>query len=140
MDKLVKQLQSCENEPINISDWLEYYTFDFMGKFGLTIDFNNLSRGQPHPILALYHMAHRKLGPLAAAPWIKHLLMGIPYIERMKYYRQFMDWAATELDRNIKVSQRSRLHTGNWKAYGLMDFRRTRRAAIMSSAMSLRMR
>lgn len=104
-EKLVQQLQSHGGDAVDISDWLEYYTFDLMGKFGLTIDFNNLSRGKPHPILALYHIAHRRLGPLAATPWIKHLLMGIPYIERMKYYRQFMDWAAAELDSNIKVSR-----------------------------------
>lgn len=100
-EKLVQQLQSHEGDTVDISDWLEYYTFDLMGKFGLTIDFNNLSRGKPHPILAFYHIAHRRLGPLAATPWIKHLLMGIPYIEGMKFYH----WAAAELDSNIKVSR-----------------------------------
>ncbi|PWY90620.1 cytochrome P450 [Aspergillus sclerotioniger CBS 115572] len=102
-DLLVKQLQNQKQNPVDISVWLEYYTFDLMGEFGLTIDFKNLERVRPHPILTLYHMAHRSLGPLAAAPWIKHLLMGIPYIERMKYYRQFMDWATAELGRNINV-------------------------------------
>lgn len=77
-----------------------------MGAFGLTINFNNLTNGE-HPILSLYHIAHRKLGPLAAAPWIKHLLMGIPFVERMKYYRQFMNWAHEELHRNIKVNHYS---------------------------------
>ncbi|KAL8782128.1 MAG: hypothetical protein Q9213_005662 [Squamulea squamosa] len=107
-DKLIMQLQKHGRNGIDISDWLEYYTFDVMGKFGLTIDFDNLSRGKPHPILALYHIAHRRLGPLAATPWIKHLLMGIPYIERMKYYRQFMNWAAAELESNIKNNKESR--------------------------------
>lgn len=102
--KLIDQIQARKNEPINISLWLEYYTFDMMGKFGLTIDFNNLS-GKEHPILTLYHMAHCRLGPLAATPWIKHLLMGIPCIEKMKHYRRFMDWANAELAKNIKVSK-----------------------------------
>ncbi|KAE8138750.1 cytochrome P450 [Aspergillus pseudotamarii] len=103
-DLLVQQLRNKSQSPVNISAWLEYYTFDLMGEFGLTIKFKNLERAGPHPILTIYHMAHRRLGPFAAAPWIKHLMMGIPYIERMKYYRQFMDWAATELQRNIKAS------------------------------------
>ena len=102
-EKLVRQLSRHKDKPIHISIWLEYYTFDSMGRFGLTLDFNNLSRGKPHPILALYLMAHRRLGPLAATRWIKHLLMGIPYNERMKYYRQSMDWAAAELESDIEV-------------------------------------
>ncbi|KAE8374947.1 cytochrome P450 [Aspergillus bertholletiae] len=103
-DLLVQQLRNQNQSPVDISAWLEYYTFDLMGEFGLTIKFKNLERAGPHPILTIYHMAHRRLGPFAAAPWIKHLMMGIPYIERMKYYRQFMDWAAAELQRNIKAN------------------------------------
>ncbi|KAI2479850.1 CypX Cytochrome P450 [Pyrenophora tritici-repentis] len=106
-EKLNAELAKRTNDPLDISVWLEYYTFDLMGLFGLTVDFGNLTKGE-HPILALYHMAHRKLGPLAAAPWIKHLLMGIPYIERMKYYRQFMDWAHAELERNIEMNKEAR--------------------------------
>ncbi|KAG9378273.1 CypX Cytochrome P450 [Pyrenophora tritici-repentis] len=106
-EKLNAELAKRTNDPLDISVWLEYYTFDLMGLFGLTVDFGNLTKGE-HPILALYHMAHKKLGPLAAAPWIKHLLMGIPYIERMKYYRQFMDWAHAELERNIQMNKEAR--------------------------------
>jgi len=57
-----------------MSAWLE----------GLTIDLNNPSRGESHFILALYHMAHRRLGPLTATLWIMNLLMSTPYLERMK--------------------------------------------------------
>ncbi|KAL8711789.1 MAG: hypothetical protein Q9225_007062 [Loekoesia sp. 1 TL-2023] len=58
--------------------------------------------------LILYHIAHHKLGPLAATPWIKHLLMDIRYIEKMKYYRQFTDWANAELSKNIKHNGKHR--------------------------------
>lgn len=101
--ELVSQLRKRENKPLDISAWLEYYTFDLMGRFGLATQFSNLSRGRPHPILSIYHTAHKRLGPLGAVPWVKHLMMGVPFIERMKYYRQFINWAADELERNIKV-------------------------------------
>lgn len=102
-DKLVEQLRCNTGKSINIASYVEYYTFDLMGHVGLNIEFNALS-AQEHPTLDLWHIAHSKLGPLGAAPWIKHLLMGIPYIERLKYYREFMGWAHNELDKNIKVS------------------------------------
>ncbi|CAH0026871.1 unnamed protein product [Clonostachys rhizophaga] len=102
-DKLMAQLHRRKGSSLNICQWLEYYTFDAMGKFGLSVDFDNLS-GEEHPIMSLYHIAHRRLGPLAAAPWVKHLLMGIPFIERMKYYRMFFKWAHEELDKNIEAS------------------------------------
>lgn len=102
--ELIKQLRKRQNQRLDISTWLEYYTFDVMGLFGLTIDFKNLTEGE-HPILGIYHMAHHLLGPLAAVPWMKHLLMGIPFIERMKHYKRFFSWAHDELARNIKVSR-----------------------------------
>ncbi|KAL5000904.1 cytochrome P450 [Aspergillus recurvatus] len=105
---LIEQLRRQNGNPVDISTWLEYYTFDLMGEFGLTIKFGNLDRGKAHPILSLFHLAHRRLGPLAAAPWIKHLLMGIPFIERIRYYKEFMHWAATELQRNIKEVDETR--------------------------------
>ncbi|PHH92770.1 hypothetical protein CDD83_5176 [Cordyceps sp. RAO-2017] len=105
--ELAKQLRQREGQPLDMSVWLEHYTFDVMGLFGLTIDFRNLADGE-HPLLALFHMAHRLLGPLAAVPWLKHLLMGIPFVERMKYYREFFTWADLELHKNIGQNQHER--------------------------------
>lgn len=102
-DSLVEQLHKRLGTPLDLSLWFEYYSFDLMGMLGLTIDFKNLREGE-HPILWLWHVAHKKLGALNYAPWIKHLLMGIPFVERMKYYHQFMTWANDELQRNIQVS------------------------------------
>jgi tryprostatin B 6-hydroxylase len=101
-------LRSHAGTEINISDFVEYYTFDVMGFLNATIKFNYLEQ-QKHPILDLWHIAHKKWGPLNSAPWIKHLLMGIPFVEGLKYYRQFMKWSEEELDRNIKVCVRSRV-------------------------------
>ncbi|KAI0485232.1 cytochrome P450 [Xylariaceae sp. FL0804] len=100
-DRLIHKLRELDTRPADISTWLEYFTFDLTGLFGLNIDFKNLIQGE-HPILSLYRIAHEKLGPLGAAPWVKHLLMGIPYIERMRQYRMFMDWARSELYKSIK--------------------------------------
>ncbi|KAI0553289.1 cytochrome P450 [Xylaria curta] len=106
-DRLVEQLRYNSGKSINIADYIEYCTFDLMGHVGLDIEFNALT-AQKHPILGLWHIAHAKLGPLNAAPWIKHLLMGVPYIERLKYYREFMSWAHDELDKNIKDNPETR--------------------------------
>ncbi|PCG93873.1 Cytochrome P450 [Penicillium occitanis (nom. inval.)] len=106
-DLLVEQLRKRQGTQVDLSAWFEYYSFDLMGMLGLTIDFKNLSDGE-HPILWLWHIAHKKLGSLNYAPWIKHLLMGIPFVERIKYYRQFMSWANEELDRNIQENKGER--------------------------------
>ena len=102
-EELTRQFAKRLNRPLDVSEWFGYYTFDLMGSFGLNIEFGNLTRGTPHYIHTLYFLAHRKLGPLAAAPWIKHLAMGIPYIERMKHYRTFLEWTTDTLNRNIEV-------------------------------------
>ncbi|ROW10957.1 hypothetical protein VMCG_00850 [Cytospora schulzeri] len=100
--RLVTQLRQRTNTSLDISAWIEYYTFDMMGSLGLTIEFNNMTGGE-HPILSLWHISHKMLGPFGCAPWAKHLLMGIPFVERLKYYRVFMNWATDELGLNIKT-------------------------------------
>ncbi|KAL4993614.1 cytochrome P450 [Aspergillus recurvatus] len=99
---LVKQLSSRTGLPLDISAWMEYYTFDVMGETGLTIKFKNLERGTPDPIVSLYRIANQRLEPLAAAPWIKHLIMGLPFAEKSGHYRQFLSWATAELQRNVQ--------------------------------------
>ncbi|KAK4233003.1 cytochrome P450, partial [Achaetomium macrosporum] len=106
-DLLVEQLRRREGSPLDLGRWCEYYSFDLMGMLGLTIDFKNLTDGE-HPIMWLWHIAHQKLGALNSAPWVKHLLMGIPGIKRMKYYRRFMNWANEELQRNIRDNKGER--------------------------------
>ncbi|KAK4226845.1 CypX cytochrome P450 [Podospora fimiseda] len=118
--ELVNQLQAREGQVLNISAWLEYYTFDFMGLFGLTIDFKKLTEGE-HPILKIHHIAHHLMGPLAAVPWLKHLLMGIAFVERVKYYRHFFSWAGKELERNIQNNKSERQ---NVIGYVLSDAKR----------------
>jgi tryprostatin B 6-hydroxylase len=75
-----------------------------MGEIGLSVNFENLDRGSPHPILTLYHLAHRRLAAFGAAPWMKHLIMGLPFITRLGPYKGYMEWATTQLQRNISVS------------------------------------
>ncbi|PLB54708.1 putative cytochrome P450 monooxygenase [Aspergillus steynii IBT 23096] len=114
-DLLVRQLRDQQkNGPVDISTWMEYYTFDLMGEFGLTIKFECLERAGPHPILSLFHMSHRKLGPLSPAPWMRHLLMGIPGVKRLKPYKRFMDWAHDELNRNIREVSTERTDIMRW--------------------------
>ncbi|KAI0545023.1 cytochrome P450 [Xylaria curta] len=92
---------------INISDYFECYAFDLMGMLNMTIEFDSL-KNQEHPILDLWHIFYKMLGPLHSAPWVKHLFMGIPFIERIRYYRQFMGWAHDELASNIRNSKDQR--------------------------------
>lgn len=102
-EKLVTAIGKRVNEPLDVSDWFEYYTFDLMGKFGMGFDFG-LLEGQPHDIHHLYHLAHQNLGPIGAAPWMKHLMMSIPYIERLRSYRLFLNWTTNLLQNKIEVS------------------------------------
>ncbi|KAF2962933.1 hypothetical protein GQX73_g10637 [Xylaria multiplex] len=112
-DKLLERLRPHTGAEIDIRDFIEYYTFDLTGFLHANIKFNCLER-QEHPILAIWHIAHTKLGPLNAAPWIKHLLMGLPFIERLKYYRQFMTWTEEELGRNIQNNTKDHYNLFNY--------------------------
>ncbi|KAL4815064.1 cytochrome P450 [Aspergillus spinulosporus] len=105
---LLKQLQDKSQQPLDISSWFEYYTFDLMGEIGLSVKFENLDRGSPHPILTLYHLAHRRLAAFGSAPWMKHLVMGLPFIARLGPYKRYMGWATTQLQRNISEGDSNR--------------------------------
>ncbi|KAL4748888.1 hypothetical protein BDW72DRAFT_214426 [Aspergillus terricola var. indicus] len=106
-DLLLGQLQDKGQQPLDISSWFEYYTFDLMGEIGLSFKFGNLDRGSPHPILTLYHLAQRRLAAFGAAPWMKHLIMGLPFITRLGPYKRYMGWATTQLQQIISLSDTS---------------------------------
>ncbi|KAI1287225.1 cytochrome P450 [Xylaria venustula] len=119
-NKLSQVLHGLVGKNINISNYFEYYTFDLMGLINLTVDFQSLQQ-EEHPILDLWHIAHKLLGPLNSAPWLKHLFMGIPFIERIKYYRQFMGWAHDELATKIKNNQEDRKNLIGYVISDAMD-------------------
>lgn len=100
-NKLIDELRYRENEIINMTQWVEYYTFDLMGLVSMGVSFRGLSKCEDS-IISLFRRAHRNLGLFAPAPWMQHLFMSIPFITRMKDLRQYNEWANDQLAKNIE--------------------------------------
>lgn len=100
--ELISKLRFHANETVNMTQWIEYYTFDLMGLAGMGKSFGNLSRGED-PILSLFRRAHRNLGLFAPAPWLRHLFMSIPFVNSMRELKDYNNWANSQISENIQV-------------------------------------
>ncbi|PYI07015.1 putative cytochrome P450 [Aspergillus sclerotiicarbonarius CBS 121057] len=73
-DTLVTQLKSRGNNPINISQWSMFYSFDVMGLVGFSEDFKQLESGTEHYAVKGMHDQLFMLGLLNQIPWLSYPL------------------------------------------------------------------
>ncbi|KAJ5708781.1 cytochrome P450 [Penicillium malachiteum] len=107
-DLLVQQLGKYKGPSVNISDWVEWFTFDLMAEVGLGLSFTNLESTKANSVISMFRMAHKFIAPLGATPWLTHLFLRIPFVRSMGYYKKFMDWASQEATRSINDANSDR--------------------------------
>lgn len=78
VDELVKQLTDRKGQPVDVSAWSMFFSFDVMGDVGFSKDLGNMTTGQEHPALRQMHGFIRMFGVVQAIPWLPNLLSGIP--------------------------------------------------------------
>ncbi|GAB7355616.1 hypothetical protein MBLNU459_g6340t1 [Dothideomycetes sp. NU459] len=95
-DLLMAQIESSGGEPMDISKWLGFYSFDVMGDLGFGRSFDMLAKGQMHWAIGVMLSKLSLLG-LALPVWlIRVLLTGIPFANNdthrfKKFTNQMLD-------------------------------------------------
>lgn len=62
--------RSDRNEPINVSDWFYWFSFDIMGEFAFSRSFNMIQHERWHSVIIMLRKALRLLGTVSPAPWL----------------------------------------------------------------------
>lgn len=77
-DLLTKQMQERAVQPVNITKWAMFYSFDVIGEVAFGKDFGNLVTGTEHSALQPIHEHIKVFGVLSPLPWLMNILTSIP--------------------------------------------------------------
>ncbi|KAJ9294970.1 hypothetical protein DTO271G3_6532 [Paecilomyces variotii] len=90
VDLFISQLRTRAGQPVDITEWTMFLTFDVMGVVGLGKDFQQLQEGKEHSAIKGLHDQMATLGLLGHVPWFLCLLSSIPGLTGN--YMTFMDY------------------------------------------------
>jgi Cytochrome P450 len=78
VDVFINQLRARSGQPVNITEWTMFLTFDVMGVIGFGKDFKQLEDAKEHGAIKGLHEQMAILGLLAHLPWFLSLLASLP--------------------------------------------------------------
>ena len=77
-DQLVGQIRKRSGQPVNATQWLNYFAFDVMGDLAFGRAFEALEKGEQHFYIDLIHNSAKFAGALGTAAWALQCLTLIP--------------------------------------------------------------
>ena len=108
VQELDTKLASFGNEPVNITKWFEYFTFDTMGEISFGLSWDTMKSEESRIAIDMYQEGSMVLGPATPVPWLFHILFSIPGLQ--KGWRKYRSWADNQLRLRIKVDCHSPLY------------------------------
>ncbi len=100
-NQLISQLETFNGQPVNVTKWFNYYTFDTMGDLAFGSSFKMLKTNEEH---WAFKLLHEGLVPLqwAFPVWFFRMMGSVPGLTR-DWYR-FIGFCAQKLDERMSVS------------------------------------
>ncbi|KAI0206838.1 cytochrome P450 [Astrocystis sublimbata] len=99
----IEQLAKEQN-PVNVSDWFYWFTFDVMGEFAFARSFAMLQNEEWHFAVTLLRKAMGLLGPFSPVPWIAQIAFYItPWMYVVRDWLGMMDWCKDRMTDRIQV-------------------------------------
>lgn len=93
---LIDQIVARTGEPINVSKWFNYYSFDVMGDLAFGKSFDMLKNGQTHFAIKLLEGGMLPLGLLSPISWMIPIMATAPLIGSQ--YRRLFTWCADQVE------------------------------------------
>jgi hypothetical protein len=101
-DLLNAQISKNAGNPMDVSAWSMFFSFDVMGEVGFGKDFNNLNSGIEHAAIKGVHSHMTMLGIMSTVPWLLNVLGSIP--GAAAGYSDFFSFCAGQIREKHKVS------------------------------------
>ncbi|KAK4200392.1 putative cytochrome P450 E-class, group I [Triangularia verruculosa] len=93
---------SREGNPVNVSDWFYFFTFDVMGEFAFGQGFEMLHSQKWHWAVRLLRRAMSLLGPFSAVPWLAQIAFYItPWMWIVRDWLGMMEWCKLRMGERI---------------------------------------
>jgi hypothetical protein len=103
-EQLLQIIDERCDEPINITEWIEYYAFEVMGNLTFGKPFNMLKERKETYFLKVIRDDMKLIGYTLHLPWLSYLCLRTPLLNRN--HNNFWKWIENEFAERISVSVR----------------------------------
>ena len=101
---LEEQIACAAGEPIDVSKWFYFLSFDVMGDFAFAKSFNMLESKDWHYSVTMLRRALNLLGPLSSVPWLVQLAFSFPIIPIVRDWNKMVSWCSDRMKERVLVS------------------------------------
>lgn len=92
------------NQPVNVSAWFYWFTFDVMGEFAFAKSFGMLQSERWHIAVVMLRKAMRLLGPLSPVPWLAQIGFNLlPWFGVIADWFAMLAWCRQRMEERIQV-------------------------------------
>lgn len=95
------QISARVGEPMVVSTWFHYFSFDIMGDLAFGKSFEMLRSGKTHFAMDLLHEGLLPLGVLSPIPWLVPVMAAAPLVGAG--YRRFILWCRNQIEARQKM-------------------------------------
>lgn len=100
-NELVEQISSRPGQPVNVSTWFNYYSFDVMGDLAFGKPFDMLKSGRTHYLMSAFEKGMRPVGILSPLPWIIPVFASAPILGAD--FAKFVQWCRDQVDNRMRM-------------------------------------
>ncbi|MCJ1464976.1 hypothetical protein MMC07_003591 [Pseudocyphellaria aurata] len=100
-NELVDQIVSRLGQPMDVSTWFNYYSFDVMGDLAFGKSFDMLKNSCTHYIMDAFEKAMLPVGVLSPLPWIIPIFASAPIIGAD--FAEFIRWCGGQVETRMKM-------------------------------------
>ncbi len=107
-EQLERHIAASTGEPVDVSTWFYFFSFDVMGDFAFAKSFNMLRDEKWHYAVIMLRKALTLLGPLSPVPWLAQLAFSFPKIPIVRDWKRMVSWSAERMGERIEVCHKDR--------------------------------
>lgn len=97
----MEQLAKREGQPVNATDWFNFYSFDVMGDMAWGKSFNMLRDGVKHYFMKSLHADMAGVGLFGHLMWMFPILLATPILNSDN--KKFWVWLTAQVDERRQV-------------------------------------
>ena len=99
--QLTEQIEKTKGEPMNVSAWINFYTFDIVGDLAFGTSFDYLVKGKRDKFLEDSHESQALMGAFRQVTWLFAVFKETPFLNNS--WLSFQSWLKekVEIRRNV---------------------------------------
>lgn len=103
---LTRRIQDLakRGDPVNVSEWFEWFAFDVMGEFAFARSFGMLENEHWHPAVQLLKDAMGLLGSFTPVPWLAQTgFQLVPWLSIIRNWQTMLQFCRDSMNERIQV-------------------------------------